>query len=98
MVCEKKHWGYNFITNSGVLTFSLWNTVDENVVEGDIKDQRSVHEIVSLTSRAITMKTDFPFSLFESYNCISVGLKLYHTELTQPSKQRGTNFELLSDD
>ena len=89
MVCEKKHWGYNFITNSGVLTFSLWNTVDENVVEGDIKDQRSVHEIVGLTSRAITLKTDFSFNPFESYICISVGLKLYHTELTQRQNSEG---------
>ena len=71
------------------------------MVEGDIKDQRSVHEIVGLTSLVvlvITLKTDCPFNPFESYNCISVGLKLYHTELTQPSKQRGINFELLSND
>ena len=66
MVSEEKPWRYNFTTNSGVLTFSLGNTVDENVVEGDIKDQRSVHEIVGLTSRGITLKTDFPFNLLQA--------------------------------
>lgn len=66
MVSEKKLWSYNFTTNSVVLTFSLGNTVDENVVEGDIKDQRSVHEIVGLTSRAIILKTDFPFNLLKA--------------------------------
>ena len=89
MVSEKELWSYNFTTNSGVLTFTLGNTVDENVVEGDTKDQRSVHEIVGLTSRAITLKSDFPFSPFKSYNFISVGLKLYHTEFTQRQYSEG---------
>ena len=65
MVSEEKPWRYNFTTNSGVPTFSLGNTVDENVV-GDNKDQRSVHEIVGLTSRPITLKTDFPFNLLKA--------------------------------
>ena len=65
MVSEEKPWRYNFTTNSGVLTFSLGNTVDENVV-GDNKDQRSVHEIVGLTSPPITLKTDFPFNLLKA--------------------------------